>query len=162
MDIVRAQGQDPETCRELFILGGGNLRRGRVSVGGSRLKPAAPTDERATVRTDTVKRGPMLRQMRGSRQIPAENFPLTFSFRKSPSNPAPSDPRRRTRVLANCPTAHRQIGGRDESKIDGLRPIRHPRATSPINTCFLGRAGSRAACLLRSRGSLLLAYPIQR
>jgi hypothetical protein len=44
----------------------------RVSVGVSRLKPAAPTVERATVRTDTVKRDPMLRQMRGSRQIPAD------------------------------------------------------------------------------------------
>ncbi|HEX6502891.1 MAG TPA: hypothetical protein VF011_06550 [Terriglobales bacterium] len=53
--------------------GGGDLRRGAVSVGVSRLKPAAPAIERATVRTGTVKRGPMLRQMRGSRQIPAEN-----------------------------------------------------------------------------------------
>src|SRR5919204_3040756 len=31
----------------------------------SRLKPAAPTVERATVWVDTVKRGPMLRQVRG-------------------------------------------------------------------------------------------------
>jgi HlyD family secretion protein len=53
-----------------------------VSVGVSRLKPAAPTVERGTVWTDTVKRGPMLRQVRGLgslvpsqesvRQIPAE------------------------------------------------------------------------------------------
>src|SRR4029077_15174960 len=53
-----------------------------VTVGISRLKPAAPTVERGTVWTDTVKRGPMLRQVRGIgslgpppgsvRQIPAE------------------------------------------------------------------------------------------
>ena len=53
-----------------------------VSYGVSRLKPAAPTVERGTVWTDTVKRGPMLRQVRGTgslvpsqeavRQIPAE------------------------------------------------------------------------------------------
>lgn len=53
-----------------------------VSFGVSRLKPAAPTVERGTVWTDTVKRGPMLRQVRGTgslvpsqeavRQIPAE------------------------------------------------------------------------------------------
>ena len=72
MDIVRARGQDPETCRELFILAAEILGVAAVSVGVSRLKPAAPTVERATVRTDTVKRDPMLRQMRGSRQIPAE------------------------------------------------------------------------------------------
>jgi HlyD family secretion protein len=36
-----------------------------VTLGLSRLKPAAPTVERATVWTDTVKRGEMLRQVRG-------------------------------------------------------------------------------------------------
>ena len=43
-----------------------------VSVGVARLKLAAPTVERATVGTDTLKRDPMLCQMRGSRQIQAE------------------------------------------------------------------------------------------
>jgi len=38
---------------------------GGVSWGLSRLKPAAPSVERATVWLDTVKRGPMLRQVRG-------------------------------------------------------------------------------------------------
>ena len=38
---------------------------GVVSVVLARLKPAAPTVERATVWVDTVKRGPMLRQVRG-------------------------------------------------------------------------------------------------
>jgi HlyD family secretion protein len=36
-----------------------------VTLGLSRLKPAAPSVERATVWIDTVKRGPMLRQVRG-------------------------------------------------------------------------------------------------
>lgn len=36
-----------------------------ITVGVSRLKPAAPTVERATVWIDTVRRGPMLRQVRG-------------------------------------------------------------------------------------------------
>lgn len=36
-----------------------------ITIGLSRLKPAAPTVERATVYIDTVKRGPMLRQVRG-------------------------------------------------------------------------------------------------
>lgn len=53
-----------------------------VSAGVSRLKPSAPTVERGSVWTDTVKRGPMLRQVHGLgtlvptqesvRQIPAE------------------------------------------------------------------------------------------
>src|SRR5918994_2058855 len=36
-----------------------------ITVGVSRLKPAAPTVERATVWVDTVKRGSMIRQVRG-------------------------------------------------------------------------------------------------
>src|SRR5262245_33537116 len=36
-----------------------------TTLGLARLKPAAPTVERATVWVDTVKRGPMLRQVRG-------------------------------------------------------------------------------------------------
>lgn len=37
-----------------------------VTVGVSRLKPAAPSVDRATVWIDTVKRGPMVRQVRGT------------------------------------------------------------------------------------------------
>ena len=37
-----------------------------ITVGLSQLEPAAPTVERATVWTDTVKRGPMLREVRGT------------------------------------------------------------------------------------------------
>jgi HlyD family secretion protein len=36
-----------------------------ITVGLNRLKPAAPTVERSSVWVDTVKRGPMLRQVRG-------------------------------------------------------------------------------------------------
>ena len=36
-----------------------------ITLGLSRLKPAAPCVERSTVWIDTVKRGPMLRQVRG-------------------------------------------------------------------------------------------------
>ena len=37
-----------------------------AAVAVSRLKPAAPTVDRSTIWTDTVKRGPMIRQVRGS------------------------------------------------------------------------------------------------
>lgn len=37
-----------------------------VTLGLSRLKPAAPTVEKSSVWTDTVKRGEMLRQVRGN------------------------------------------------------------------------------------------------
>src|SRR5207249_4260237 len=45
-----------------------------VSVGLSRLKPAAPTVERAVVWPDTVKRGPMVRQVRGLGTLTPEDI----------------------------------------------------------------------------------------
>jgi HlyD family secretion protein len=45
-----------------------------VSVGVSRLKPAAPGVDRATVWIDTVKRGPMVRQVRGSGTLVPEDI----------------------------------------------------------------------------------------
>lgn len=45
-----------------------------ITVGVSRLKPAAPSVDRAAVWVDTVKRGPMLRQVRGSGTLVPENI----------------------------------------------------------------------------------------
>ena len=45
-----------------------------ITVGVSRLKPAAPTVERATVWVDTVKRGSMIRQVRGSGTLVPEDI----------------------------------------------------------------------------------------
>jgi HlyD family secretion protein len=45
-----------------------------ITVGVSRLKPAAPSVERATVWVDTVKRGPMIRQVRGSGTLVPEDI----------------------------------------------------------------------------------------
>lgn len=45
-----------------------------ITVGVSRLKPAAPTVDRATVWIDTVKQGPMVRQVRGSGTLVPEDI----------------------------------------------------------------------------------------
>jgi HlyD family secretion protein len=55
-----------------------------ITVGVSRLRPAAPGVDRATVWIDTVKRGPMIRQVRGSGILTPENIrwiPATTSGR---------------------------------------------------------------------------------
>jgi HlyD family secretion protein len=82
MDISRPEFKTQKRRRQMIMLAAVILGVAAVSVGVSRLKPAAPTVERGTVWTDTVKRGPMLRQVRGLgtlvptqeavRQIPAE------------------------------------------------------------------------------------------
>jgi HlyD family secretion protein len=45
-----------------------------ITVGVSRLKPAAPSVDRATVWVDTVKRGPMVRQVRGTGSLVPEDI----------------------------------------------------------------------------------------
>jgi len=50
------------------------LAIGVITVGVSRLKPAAPSVDRATVWVDTVKRGQMLRQVRGSGTLVPEDI----------------------------------------------------------------------------------------
>ena len=66
MDIQRPASVAQGKKRKQILLGiVGVLVVGLVSVVLARLKPAAPTVERATGWVDTVKRGPMLRQVRG-------------------------------------------------------------------------------------------------
>src|SRR5271166_655750 len=82
MDITRPEFKTQRRRRQIMIVAAIVVGVVAVSVGVSRLKPAAPSVERGTVWTDTVKRGPMLRQVRGLgtlvpsqesvRQIPAE------------------------------------------------------------------------------------------
>jgi len=82
MDIARPEFKKQKRRKQALIGVVLVVIAGAAFVGVSRLKPAAPTVERSTVWTDTVKRGPMLRQVRGLgtlvpspedvRQIPAE------------------------------------------------------------------------------------------
>jgi HlyD family secretion protein len=66
MDIQRpASVARKKKIKQLAFAIAGLLAVGLVSVVLARLKPAAPTVERATVWVDTVKRGAMLRQVRG-------------------------------------------------------------------------------------------------
>ena len=66
MDIQRpASVARQKKVRRIIFAVAGILVIGVVSVVLAQLKPAAPTVERATVWVDTVKRGSMLRQVRG-------------------------------------------------------------------------------------------------
>jgi len=66
MDIQRPASVAQAKKRRQYMFGAvGIIVIVLVSVVLARLKPAAPTVERATVWVDTVKRGPMVRQVRG-------------------------------------------------------------------------------------------------
>jgi HlyD family secretion protein len=65
MDIPRPSQARQKRIRRIAIGSAGLLAVLLITLGLSRLRPAAPTVERATVWVDTVKRGEMLRQVRG-------------------------------------------------------------------------------------------------
>ena len=65
MDIVRPEIKRKKKVRQIAYAIGGLIVVVVISLALSRLKPAAPTVDSATIWKDTVKRGPMLRDMRG-------------------------------------------------------------------------------------------------
>jgi HlyD family secretion protein len=74
MDIARPSNARKKRIKQVIYAGVGLLAVVLVSVGLSRLKPAAPTVERAVVWPDTVKRGPMVRQVRGLGTLTPEDI----------------------------------------------------------------------------------------
>jgi HlyD family secretion protein len=74
MDIARPSNAKQKRIKQAIYAGVGLLAVVLVSVGLSRLKPAAPTVERAVVWPDSVKRGPMVRQVRGLGTLTPEDI----------------------------------------------------------------------------------------
>jgi len=65
MDVAREGIVEAKRRRRMILIGSGVVAALLVTLGVSRLKPAAPTVEKSTVWIEAVKRGPMLRQVRG-------------------------------------------------------------------------------------------------
>jgi HlyD family secretion protein len=101
MDIARPEFKLQKRRRQIVFSAIGVVVIAATAVGVSRLKPAAPSVERGTVWTDTVKRGPMLRQVRGPgalvpvqeavRQIPAETEATVVRIRMLPGTQVKTD-----------------------------------------------------------------------
>jgi multidrug resistance efflux pump len=82
MDIARPDIKAKKNRRRIVTIAVGIVILAAVTFAVMRLKPAAPTVERSVVWTDTVKRGNLIRQVRGNgtlvpredaiRQIPAQ------------------------------------------------------------------------------------------
>jgi HlyD family secretion protein len=94
MDISRPDIKKKKVRRQLVLAGCGVAVLAAVALFVTRLKPAAPEVDRATVWTDVVKRGPLLRQVRGPgtlvpredkiRLIPAETEATVVRIRVLP------------------------------------------------------------------------------
>jgi HlyD family secretion protein len=101
MDIARPEFKRQKRRRQAIVLTIVVLAVVAASIGVARLKPAAPEVDRGTVWTDTVKRGDMLRQVRGlgslipsqefTRQIPAETEATVIRIRMLPGSQVKAD-----------------------------------------------------------------------
>jgi len=65
MDIPRPSNARAKLIRRIVMLAAAVLLIGGVTFGLSRLRPAAPSVDKATVWSDDVKRGPMVLEVRG-------------------------------------------------------------------------------------------------
>jgi HlyD family secretion protein len=74
MDIARPSNAKKKRIKQAIYAGVGLIAVVLVSVGLSRLKPAAPTVERAVVWPAKVERGPMVRQVRGLGTLTPEDI----------------------------------------------------------------------------------------
>jgi multidrug efflux pump subunit AcrA (membrane-fusion protein) len=101
MDIARPEFKLQKRRRQIAVSAVGVVIISALTIGVYRLRPAAPTVERGTVWTDSVKRGSMLRQVRGVGslvpsqeavlQIPAETEATVVRIRMLPGSLVKSD-----------------------------------------------------------------------
>ena len=101
MDIARPEFKQQKRRRQIVIGAIALIVLAGITLGVSRLKPAAPEVERGTVWTDTVKQGSMLRQTRGLgtltptpedvRLIPAETDGTVLRILKLPGSEVKAD-----------------------------------------------------------------------
>ena len=101
MDIARPEFKQQKRRKQILIGAVALVVLVLVTVGVARLKPAAPSVERSTVWTDSVKQGNMLRQVRGlgslipsqefTRQIPAETDATVIRIRVLPGTEVKSE-----------------------------------------------------------------------
>src|SRR5919197_985060 len=102
MDIARPSNVKKKRIRQAIYAGAGLLAVVLISVGLSRLKPAAPTVERAVIWPDTVKRGPFTRQVRGLGTLTPEDIrwiPATTQARVEKIVLRPGTPVKRDAVI---------------------------------------------------------------
>src|SRR5688572_25582958 len=74
VDIARPSQARKKKIRRILYISVAVIVVASISLGVSRLKPAAPTVDRAVVWIDVVKKGSMLRQVRGSGTLVPEDI----------------------------------------------------------------------------------------
>ena len=133
VDIPRKKA--PKTKRNVALAAGGLLAVVAITVGLSRLKAAAPTVDRGAVWTDTVKRGAMLRQVKGPGTLVPEHQVIAGALESSASTRSTSPAASKVGLaLCSCLTRARSCTcapfSRVASRDRGGEPL-HPEREGP-------------------------------
>ena len=102
MDILRPEIKRQKTIRRYTYAGIGLLLVVVITIALSRLKPAAPSVDRSTIWTGTVKRGPMLEAVRGLGTLEPETIvviPAAVDARVERRNVLPGTPVKAATVI---------------------------------------------------------------
>ncbi len=134
MDIARPQGLQQRNRRRIFYAAGAVVTVGVVSVGIAQLKPAAPIVDGSAIVIETVKRGPMLRQVRGTGSL----VPVDVNWI------AATTEARVVRVVTEAGT----VVGRDTIILELADPAQVQRA---LDARYLLQAGQADLVSLRNR-----------
>src|SRR5215467_5213921 len=123
MDIARPDQTRRKRIRRAVYGGVAVLAVGAITLGLSKLKPAAPGVERSTVWVDTVKRGPMVRDVRGQGTLVPEDIrwiPATTQGRVERIRLRPGTPVTATSVILDLSNPQLDQEFRDaELKLNG-------------------------------------------
>ena len=123
MDIARPDQTRRKRIRRALYGGAAVLAVGAITLGLSKLKPAAPGVERGTVWIDTVKRGPMVRDVRGQGTLVPEDIrwiPATTQGRVERIRLRPGTPVTATSVILDLSNPQLEQEFRDaELKLNG-------------------------------------------
>jgi len=123
MDIARPDQTRRKRIRRAIYSAVAVLAVGGISLGLSKLKPAAPGVERGTVWIDTVKRGPMVRDVRGQGTLVPEDIrwiPATTQGRVERIRLRPGTPVTATSVILDLSNPQLDQEFRDaELKLNG-------------------------------------------
>ena len=148
MDIARPSNAKKKRIRQASTPASACSAVVLVSVGLSRLKPAAPTVERAVVWPRHGKRGPMVRQVRGLGTLVPEDIrwiPATTQGRVEKIILRPGTPgeERRRDPRADQPAARTGAAGRRAEAAGRRSRPGQPHACSCRTTCSQQRARRR-------------------
>ena len=140
MDIARPSNAKKKRIRQAIYAGVGLLAVVLVSVGLSRLKPAAPTVERAVVWPDRSKRGPMVRQVRGLGTLTPEDIrwiPATTQGRVEKIMLRPGTPVKADDVILELsnPQLEQELQDATAEAAGGRSGAGQPRRCSCRTTC---------------------------